>query len=103
MTQLKQNVGCNEQYKLEEDVQLLPTDEKKNEENKSTDISQIRNKGNRILVLLAGCASLVGLVSAGGVATGAVVGATVGAFAGVAIVGIISVWLGKSDSDRAGS
>ena len=97
MTQVKENVDCNEQYKLEEDVELSSTDDKRN---KSTDISQIRNKGNRILVLLAGCASLVGLVSAGGVATGAVVGATAGAVAGVAIVGIISAWLGKPESEE---
>lgn len=100
MTQLKENVDSSEQYKPEEDVELSSTDDKNNEENKSRDASKIRNKGNRILVLLAGCASLVGLVSAGGVATGAVAGAAVGAVAGVAIVGIISAWLGKPDSQE---
>ncbi|MDY6807034.1 MAG: hypothetical protein SXA11_24935 [Cyanobacteriota bacterium] len=98
MTQLKEKTGCNEEYAPESDLKSSPTEELKNQEKKSIDFNKISNRSNEILVYIAGCASAVGFVS-DGITGGAMVGAAVGAVVGAA-TGIISVSLGKQDSEE---
>lgn len=98
MTQLKDKTDSNEQCPPENDLKSSPTEQLKNRKKKSIDFNKIYNRGNEILVYIAGGASVAGFVS-GGITGAAMVGAAVGAVVGAA-TGIISVSLGKQDSEE---
>lgn len=98
MTQIKEDIDGSDRHQPEEDVKPSATSDGSDREKKSIDLDKIYNRGNQILVYIAGSAAVGGFVS-DGITTGAMIGAAVGAVAGAA-VGIISVQSGKQDSEE---
>lgn len=92
MTQLRED---NERYQPQEELKESATGER---EKKTTNLSEARERGTRIVVFIACCASVVALFT-GGITIKAAIGAAIGAVAG-AIVGLILLWLAKQDSEE---
>ncbi|NEP41839.1 MAG: hypothetical protein F6K35_22430, partial [Okeania sp. SIO2H7] len=85
MTQLRED---NDRHQPQEELKASATDDR---EKKTTDLSEFREGGTRILVFIACCASVVALFT-GGITIKAAIAAAIGAVAG-AIVGLILLWL----------
>ena len=92
MTQLRED---NDRHQPQEELKASATDDR---EKKTTDLSEFREGGTRILVFIACCASVVALFT-GGITIKAAIGAAIGAVAG-AIIGLILLWLAKQDSEE---
>jgi len=96
-------MGGKEMSQLKEDIDGKDCDrpatgDKSDREKKTTDLSEIRDRGTRILVFIACCASSVALFT-GGITIKAAIGAAIGAVAG-AIVGLILLWLVKLGAEE---
>ena len=95
MTQLKEDIDGNEQERVPKDAKPSATGDR---EKKTTDLSEIRDRGTKILVFIACCISVVALFT-DGITIKAAIGAAIGTVAG-AIVSLILFWLVKLGAEE---